>query len=54
MWLLIVGAMWGCTNPLMKIGSKGVSDIHKDSKIMQFLAENWFLLTKFQVKYLSH
>ncbi len=30
----------------MKIGSKGVSQIKKDNKITQFLAETWFLFSK--------
>jgi len=47
-WLLIVGAMWGCTNPLIKRGGEGVSKIKKASKVNQFLAENWFLLSRWQ------
>jgi hypothetical protein len=28
---LLVGAFWGCTNPLLKRGSKGVESIKADS-----------------------
>ena len=48
-WLVVVGAMWGCTNPLMKRGAEGVSRIKKDNKAKQFIAENYFLLSRWQV-----
>jgi hypothetical protein len=42
--------LWGCTNPLIKLGSKGVTDLPKRSHpVMQFLAETFFLFTRWQV-----
>ncbi|XP_025110588.1 transmembrane protein 234 homolog isoform X1 [Pomacea canaliculata] len=49
-WLLVVAAMWGATNPLIKKGSKGVELIKEDSAFSQFLAEFQFLF--FNIKYL--
>eukprot|EP01112_Ceratiomyxa_fruticulosa_P013735 TRINITY_DN387_c0_g4_i2.p1 TRINITY_DN387_c0_g4~~TRINITY_DN387_c0_g4_i2.p1 ORF type:complete len:138 (+),score=8.90 TRINITY_DN387_c0_g4_i2:131-544(+) len=47
-YLIIVGMLWGCTNPLMKRGSKGVSEIRRDSAIKQFFAEFKFLFSRYQ------
>lgn len=48
-WLLIVAAMWGATNPLIKKGSKGVELIKEDSAFSQFLAEFQFLFFNIKV-----
>ncbi|ELR12255.1 uncharacterized protein ACA1_002760 [Acanthamoeba castellanii str. Neff] len=49
LWLVAVGMLWGCTNPLIKLGSKGVTDLPKRSHpVMQFLAETFFLFTRWQ------
>lgn len=42
--------LWGCTNPLIKLGSKGVTDLPKRSHpVLQFLSETFFLFTRWQV-----
>ena len=33
--LVIVGFLWGATNPLIKIGSKGIESIKCDGQIKQ-------------------
>ena len=51
-WLILVGMLWGCTNPLMKYGSEGVTNLPKQSNaILQFLSEFYFLFTRIKVKY---
>jgi len=48
-WLIIVGILWGCTNPLMKYGSKGITEIkQKQNALLQFLAEFYFLFTNWK------
>ncbi|KAL5021226.1 hypothetical protein ScPMuIL_000381 [Solemya velum] len=42
-WLVVVAALWGGTNPLIKRGSKGVENIKRSGAIPQFLAELTFL-----------
>src|SRR3989344_8872915 len=50
LWLVAVGMLWGCTNPLIKLGSKGVTDLPKRSHpVLQFLSETFFLFTRWQV-----
>ncbi|EFA74528.1 glutaredoxin [Heterostelium album PN500] len=44
--LIVVGMVWGCTNPLIKRGSEGVSSVKKDSAIGQFIGEFVYLWTK--------
>ncbi|XP_025110589.1 uncharacterized protein LOC112574019 isoform X2 [Pomacea canaliculata] len=48
-WLLVVAAMWGATNPLIKKGSKGVELIKEDSAFSQFLAEFQFLFFNIKI-----
>jgi len=46
---IIVGALWGCSNPLMGVGSRGISELPKKSNhFLQFLSEMKFLLTRWQ------
>jgi len=48
-WLLAVGILWGCTNPLMKKGSKGITELKpKSNAILNFLAEFYFLFSRWQ------
>mmetsp|Transcript_1329 Transcript_1329/g.1775 ORF Transcript_1329/g.1775 Transcript_1329/m.1775 type:complete len:132 (-) Transcript_1329:25-420(-) len=48
-WLVVVGVLWGCTNPLMKYGSKGITELpKKNNAILQFLSEFYFLFTRWQ------
>ncbi|GAM26794.1 hypothetical protein SAMD00019534_099690 [Acytostelium subglobosum LB1] len=44
--LVLVGIIWGCTNPLIKRGSEGVSAIKKEGALHQFIAEFIYLWTK--------
>ena len=31
-WLVVVGALWGCTNPYLKRGAEGVNDAENKEK----------------------
>jgi len=47
--LVVVGIIWGCTNPLMKLGSKGITEIPpKGNAFLQFFAEFYFLITRWK------
>ncbi|XP_068608446.1 transmembrane protein 234 [Brachionichthys hirsutus] len=48
--LLLVSALWGCTNPLLKRGAEGIEDVTHSNKLSQLLAEAKFLF--FNLKYL--
>ena len=60
--LFIVGAMWGCTDPLLKVGAEGISEMG-DRKgqgvVSSFLAEmkhlflNWKYVVPFAVNQLG-
>ncbi|XP_033738195.1 transmembrane protein 234-like isoform X2 [Pecten maximus] len=50
LWFVVVAAMWGGTNPLIKRGSKGVENVKEHNRIQQFLSELKFLF--FNWKYL--
>ncbi|XP_021361859.1 transmembrane protein 234 homolog [Mizuhopecten yessoensis] len=50
LWFMVVAAMWGGTNPLIKRGSKGVENIKENNRIKQFVSELKFLF--FNWKYL--
>lgn len=42
--------LWGCTNPLIKLGSRGITTLPKRSHpVTQFLAETYYLFTRWQV-----
>jgi drug/metabolite transporter (DMT)-like permease len=48
-WLVAVGVLWGCTNPLIKLGSRGLTELPKRSNpLSQFLAETLFLFTSWK------
>lgn len=40
---ILVGLLWGATNPLLKRGGAGVENIKHPSRILQFLLEMKFL-----------
>lgn len=46
--LVLVGVLWGATNPLIKIGSKGIESIKCDGQFKQVFMEFKYLL-KWQV-----
>ncbi|XP_076841821.1 transmembrane protein 234 [Brachyhypopomus gauderio] len=48
--LIVVAALWGATNPLLKKGSEGLEQVRKGNKVSQFLAEVKFLILN--IKYL--
>ncbi|XP_069128431.1 transmembrane protein 234-like [Argopecten irradians] len=50
LWFMVVAAMWGGTNPLIKRGSKGIENIKEKNRIQQMLSEFKFLF--FNWKYL--
>jgi drug/metabolite transporter (DMT)-like permease len=43
-WLVLVAALWGSTNPLMKQGASGIDSIPKHNRFLQPLYELIFLL----------
>lgn len=42
--LLLVSALWGCTNPLLKRGTRGIETVTQPGRVAQLLAEFKFLL----------
>ncbi|CAJ1073458.1 transmembrane protein 234 [Xyrichtys novacula] len=48
--LMLVSALWGCTNPLLKRGTEGIEKVTKTSRVSQLLAEIKFLFLN--LKYL--
>ncbi|KNC51982.1 uncharacterized protein AMSG_08232 [Thecamonas trahens ATCC 50062] len=50
-WFVVVSALWGMTNPLLKAGSKGVEDVAPygwAGPLGGWLAQTVFLLTRWQ------
>lgn len=52
MLLVAVAFLWGATNPLIRRGSVGVEDVKRATVIKQFLAEVYFLITRWQASIL--
>ncbi|XP_041667915.1 transmembrane protein 234 [Cheilinus undulatus] len=48
--LVLVSALWGCTNPLLKRGTEGIEHVTESSRVSQLLAEVKFLFLN--LKYL--
>lgn len=46
--LVVVGLLWGATNPFIRRGTVGVDKITADSSIMKTLLEWKFLITRWQ------
>lgn len=46
---VIVGAIWGCTNPFLKEGTEEQSVLKKDSRIAQFFYELYLTFTNWKV-----
>lgn len=42
--LVLVSTLWGCTNPLLKKGTRGIETVTQSSRVAQLLAEFKFLL----------
>ncbi|CAL1575216.1 unnamed protein product [Knipowitschia caucasica] len=42
--LVLVSLLWGCTNPLLKRGTRGIEAVARPSRVAQLLAEFKFLL----------
>ncbi|XP_072313756.1 transmembrane protein 234 [Eucyclogobius newberryi] len=42
--LVLVSVLWGCTNPLLKRGTRGIERVARPSRVAQLLAEFKFLL----------
>lgn len=47
---LLVAALWGCTNPLLKRGAQGVEKVAETNRVSQLLAEVRFLFLNFKVE----
>lgn len=43
LWFLLVALLWGCTNPLLKRGSRGIEGVRGEGRLTQLLAEVQFL-----------
>ncbi|XP_053617885.1 transmembrane protein 234 homolog [Plodia interpunctella] len=42
--LVLTGALWGCTNPFIRRGTKGLRGVHSKTRLGQVYAEIVFLL----------
>lgn len=47
--LILVAALWGCTNPLLKKNTREIVKIKAKSPIVRFLLELRYLLTNYKV-----
>lgn len=47
-WFILVGLLWGATNPLLKKGSKGIESIKHESRVLQFVMEMKFLVSNWK------
>jgi len=48
--LVLVGALWGCTNPFIKLGSEGITDQPRRSNpLAQLFFDYVFLFSRWQV-----
>lgn len=45
----MVGFFWGVTNPFLKRGTAGVTNIHEDNRFLKILKEIVFLTTNWKV-----
>ena len=45
-WLILVGIVWGVTNPFMKRGSDGITEVGEDNK--KFFRQMIFLFTRWR------
>ena len=48
-WLIIVAALWGFTNPFLKKGGKGIECVKSESRWLQMLYELLFLVSNWKV-----
>ncbi|XP_055705108.1 transmembrane protein 234 homolog [Phlebotomus papatasi] len=46
--LVLVGFLWGATNPLIKKGSQGIQHVEANSKIQKLFLEIKFIITRWQ------
>jgi len=51
-WLTLVGILWGCSNPLMKLGSEGITKFSNQNQnhnsVVKIILEFWYLFTRWQ------
>lgn len=58
-WFMLVGLLWGATNPFLKKGSVGIEKVKHSNKFVQFLLElkflalNWRYMLPFVVNQLG-
>lgn len=45
-WIVSIAMLWGCTNPLLKKGSKGIEVIRGRTWWRTFLGQQYYLYTK--------
>ena len=43
-WFILVGLLWGATNPLLKRGSRGIEEVKSQNRAWQFVMEMKFLI----------
>ena len=48
-WLIAVAALWGCTNPFLKKGSKGIEHVQCDRRLLRLFRELQFLVSNWKV-----
>ena len=48
LWFIVVAVIWGCTNPLLKRGSRGIEKVEHQNSFLQLLAELKFLVLNWQ------
>ncbi|XP_069478585.1 transmembrane protein 234 isoform X2 [Ambystoma mexicanum] len=46
--MILVGILWGATNPFLKAGSEGLEKIKKEKWLLQLLEEMKFLLLNYK------
>uniref|UniRef100_A0A1B0GHG3 Uncharacterized protein n=1 Tax=Lutzomyia longipalpis TaxID=7200 RepID=A0A1B0GHG3_LUTLO len=46
--LVLVGLLWGATNPFIKKGSQGIQHVNSNSKIRKLLLEIKFIVKRWQ------
>ena len=58
-WFVLVGLLWGATNPLLKRGSAGMEKVAYPNRILRFLLElkflflNWWYMVPFAINQLG-
>ena len=49
LWLVVVGALWGCTNPYLKSGAEGVDEENNQKEKKSILKQFFSLFSRWRV-----